>query len=554
MNWFLGILVILILIFLRTNYLKKKKLKNLKQKLIKNWGKKKEKEYFNFYSISRYFENNKHKNKAFHIISEKTKNDLDIDELFKYIDRTSSKIGQQYLYFKLRTIDSIKMLLQFDSLSELFLKNNVLRINCQLYLSHLNANSSYNYEELINGKQVEKSKNIWLLYSLSISVIILIGLGFFKPIFYLAILLIYIVNLFFHLKNKSNISYYLEGVTELSKSLKVAKNLSKQKEIKQYYKDFTFISKINTIKLKTEFIGFEKQLNNEFAFVFWFIIEQFKILFNLEYLIFYSFIDSITNEKESIEKMYEFIGEIDSAISTASLKSDDLKICVPVFNGEKEVSVKNIIHPLIKNCIPNDLDLQNKSMLLTGSNMSGKTTFIRTFGINSILAQTLNICFAEKYNAPFFKIYTSIRISDDLLNNKSYYLEEVLTIKKLINKSIKNSKCLFILDEIFKGTNTIERISGGKAILSYLNKQKNIVLVSTHDIELTELLEKDFYELFHFSENIKEEELIFDHKLKKGKLKTRNAIKILELYNYPKEIIINAQKIEKITMANNVQN
>jgi len=382
MNWFLGILVILILIFLRKNYLKKKKLKILKQKLIKNWGKKKEKEYFNFYSISRYFENNKHKNKAFHIISEKTKNDLDIDELFKYIDRTSSKIGQQYLYFKLRTIGSIKMLLQFDSLSELFLKNNVLRINCQLYLSHLNTNSSYNFEELINGKQVVKSKNIWLLYSLSISVIVLIGLGFFSPIFYLAILLIYIVNLFFHLKNKSNISYYLEGVTELSKSLKVAKNLSKQKEIKQYYKDFTFITKINTIKLKTEFIGFEKQLNNEFAFLFWFIIEQFKILFNLEYLIFYSFIDSITNEKESIEKMYVFIGEIDSAISTASLKSDDLKICVPVFNGEKEVSIKNIIHPLIKNCIPNNLDLQNKSMLLTGSNMSGKTTFIRTFGIN----------------------------------------------------------------------------------------------------------------------------------------------------------------------------
>ena len=74
--------------------------------------------------------------------------------------------------------------------------------------------------------------------------------------------------------------------------------------------------------------------------------------------------------------------------------------------------------------------------------------------------------------------------------------------------------CLFVLDEIFKGTNTIERISGGKAILSFLNKANHVVLVSTHDIELTELLEKDHYKLYHFSEQIENENLFFDHKLK----------------------------------------
>ena len=97
----------------------------------------------------------------------------------------------------------------------------------------------------------------------------------------------------------------------------------------------------------------------------------------------------------------------------------------------------------------------------------------------------------------------------------------------------------------FKGTNTVERISGGKAILSYLNKGNNLVFVSTHDIELTELLETENYELFHFSETIESNELTFDHKLKKGKLKTRNAIKILELYNYPTEIITEAKGIER---------
>jgi DNA mismatch repair ATPase MutS len=150
------------------------------------------------------------------------------------------------------------------------------------------------------------------------------------------------------------------------------------------------------------------------------------------------------------------------------------------------------------------------------------------------------------------KIYSSIRITDDLLENTSYYLEEVLTIKKLIDVSKSKVPHLFVLDEIFKGTNTIERISGGKAILSYLNKGKNIVLVSTHDIELTDILSKENFELFHFSEQVENNKLNFDHKLKEGKLKTRNAIKILELYNYPSEIIKDARTTEKITFANTV--
>ncbi|PIE47587.1 MAG: hypothetical protein CSA40_02165 [Flavobacteriales bacterium] len=102
-----------------------------------------------------------------------------------------------------------------------------------------------------------------------------------------------------------------------------------------------------------------------------------------------------------------------------------------------------------------------------------------------------------------------------------------------------------MLDEIFKGTNTIERISGGKAILSYLNRANNFVFVSTHDVELTELLEDDGFELYHFSEQIVEDELFFDHKLKEEKLKTRNAIKILELYDYPKDIIDDSRQTIK---------
>lgn len=544
MNWVLGVIFVLTIAFLISHYSIKKRKKVLKKWLTEHWGKPKIDAYYNFYVIGKYFENNEHKKSAFHIISEKCKNDLDIDEIFKAIDRTTSKIGEQYLYFKLRTIGSVKNLLKFRDLTSLFENNKVLSVHCQFLLAKLKSNDSYYLEELINGEQIKKPKILWLVKLLSITALASVILVFFYPIFLILIVAILATNFVFHYKNKANINYYLNGVQQLSKSLSVGKKLADIPEIKSFFPDLSFIKKVDSIQLKTEFIAFEKTVDNEFVFLFWFIIELFKMLFNIEYIVFYSFIGDISKEKESIEKLYLFIGEVDAAISTASLKAGNQSLCAPKFIKEKQLTTKEIYHPLIDNCIANNVDLTENSMLLTGSNMSGKTTFIRTIGINSILAQTLNICFAQEYTAPFFKIHTSIRISDDLLEDTSYYLEEVLTIKELVEASKSNEPHLFILDEIFKGTNTIERISGGKAILNFLNKSNHIVFVSTHDIELTDLLVKENYGLFHFSEQIENEELFFDHKLKTGKLKTRNAIKILELYKYPSEIIADAKATE----------
>ncbi len=177
--------------------------------------------------------------------------------------------------------------------------------------------------------------------------------------------------------------------------------------------------------------------------------------------------------------------------------------------------------------------------------MSGKTTFLRTIIINSILAQTIYTCFAEKFETPILKQFSSIRIDDSLLEGTSYYLEEVNTMASLVKEVASPDQNLFILDEVFKGTNTIERIASAKAILSYLNRNDNIVIVSTHDIELSKMLEKEF-DLYHFVETIENNEFRFDHKLKPGPLKTRNAIRILEISNYPKEIIDEAEQISKI--------
>ena len=202
-------------------------------------------------------------------------------------------------------------------------------------------------------------------------------------------------------------------------------------------------------------------------------------------------------------------------------------------------------HPLIINAVSNTLDTNGKSILLTGSNMSGKTTFIRTIAINTLLAQTINTAFATSFELSQMRIFSAIRISDDLLNDKSYYMEEVETIKTMIDESRSQNRNIFFLDEIFKGTNTIERIAAGKAVLSYLSSDENMVFVSTHDIELASLL-SDSYTLFHFAEIVDNNAIHFDYKLKPGKLTTKNAIRILELSNYPAQIIDEARKLSTL--------
>jgi hypothetical protein len=137
------------------------------------------------------------------MVSEKSKIDLDIDEIFKFVDRTSSKIGQQYLYLKLRTIGSIDGLLKFDTFTNQFQKNKDVSISCQLELSKLNQTSSYYLEELINGEQLYKPKNLWLVKLLTVASVLSIVHSFFFPITIIFLVPLFAVNSVFIIKTRA---------------------------------------------------------------------------------------------------------------------------------------------------------------------------------------------------------------------------------------------------------------------------------------------------------------------------------------------------------------
>lgn len=180
--------------------------------------------------------------------------------------------------------------------------------------------------------------------------------------------------------------------------------------------------------------------------------------------------------------------------------------------------------------------------------MSGKSTFLRMIGVNMLFAQCFNFVLADEYEAPIFNIVTSISPNDDLSNGKSFYMAEAESILRIIKSLDKDLPVFCAIDEIFRGTNPIERISSSAEILEYINKKDTISIVATHDRELVDIL-KDNYEFYYFSESVSSKDgLSFDYKLKKGVSRTRNAIKLLDYIGYPKEITekayIRSEKLE----------
>lgn len=515
------------------------------EQLRASFGKLKDESY-NFELIEKYFRNKDH-SASFQELSDKTCKDLDFDELFMFLDRTNSKPGQQYLYNKLRVIPSDSKNVELDEeLITQFAADSNFRLQIQTELMKLDQREAYYISTLFQEGYLEQPKWFFVMRLLSFTSILSVLLLPFnlKMVFVLGG--VFISNICFHLWNKRNLSSYSDSIPQLLILKRVANNLFRHENLKKINPSLSgSIKIIDQIRNRMLFFKLESKIEGDFQVMLWSFLELFKILFLLEPLLLFGVLKRLDIRREEIKKVYSFVGRIDALVSIASLRKGAEVHCIPEICEENtKIIGDQIYHPLVINCVTNQIAVNNKSVLLTGSNMSGKTTFIRVIGINVITGLTINTCFAESMVISRARIHSAIRISDDLMNDKSYYFEEVLTIKDMIDNAGNGTANLFLLDEIFKGTNTVERISAGKAVLSSLAKNENIVFVSTHDIELTDLL-KDEYDLYHFSEIVSDKLVDFDYKLKEGKLKNRNAIRILQINGYPDEVIEEAMILAK---------
>ena len=230
------------------------------------------------------------------------------------------------------------------------------------------------------------------------------------------------------------------------------------------------------------------------------------------------------------------IGEFEALASLALIHYDHPEWTIPELSPEKYVfgSVK-MGHPLIADQIRvcNDLQLKGAGniLVITGSNMSGKSTLLRTVGINLVLAYAGAPVCAAKFQCSIMELYSSMRLSDNLEQSISSFYAELLRVKMIIEAAQKHRPMIFLLDEIFRGTNSRDRHMGAKTVLSNLSKEGTMGLVSTHDLELGELEHESGLRIknYHFNETYENGQIKFDYTLKPGVSTTSNAIYLMKM-------------------------
>ncbi|MTI82000.1 MAG: DNA mismatch repair protein MutS [Firmicutes bacterium] len=230
------------------------------------------------------------------------------------------------------------------------------------------------------------------------------------------------------------------------------------------------------------------------------------------------------------------IAQLEALSSLAILAHDNPNWVFPEVSDDKPYfKATSLGHPLIKkeDRVANDVHLSSTGTILviTGSNMSGKSTLLRTVGINLTLAYAGAPVCARSINCPLMNIYTSMRIQDSLEQNISAFYAELNRIKLIIEAAKNGKPLIFMIDEIFKGTNSQDRILGAKTIIKNLTEYNAIGFVTTHDLELS-ILEKEFPDKiknYNFNDEIINNEITFNYKLEKGVSKTTNAIALMKM-------------------------
>ena len=520
-------------------------LRHLKQR----WGTIPDREYTQeeLESISHYAR--RHEGEQF-MIDDITWNDLQMDEIFIRMNNTLSSCGEDVLYQMLRQPQMNREVLEErERLIAYFQTNEEERIQVLTRVKEVKKIWKMSIADYIDAlKDVDRSGRAKypLLAGLSVAAIIA---TLIKPIPCMFLLLLMLcVSAVVHTRDSKKIEPYLNCFVCILRLLRAADQFEKldnpviqtyldriregRKKMKNFRRGAFLVASTNSVQDGLEAI----------------VVSYLRIIFQVDFIKFYSMLKHVEGNEAIIEDMYQAIGELDALIAVASFRESLPYYSLPKFaetdNAEgASLEVKELYHPLIADPVVNSIKMQ-RGVLITGSNASGKSTFLKTIAINAILAQTVHTCIAKYYRGSFLKILTSMALRDNLAGGESYYMVEIRSLKRILEECEKSEPVLCIVDEVLRGTNTIERIAASSQILRSLAKPKVLAMAATHDIELSYILEKE-YDNYHFEEEIQEKDVVFDYKLRTGRAMTRNAIRLLAMIGYDPKIIEAAQESAK---------
>lgn len=487
--------------------------------------------------IARYYDHVQHE-PAYQRLPDQTWADLNGDLLFGLLDATVSPVGQQCLYHRLRSpLADEAVLHEFDAAATLLAQQPVARGQALLALDQLTADEAYYLTDLLRGEPLPTLPGARFAPLLALGLLATLLGGFWLPVLWLGMLAFALVNSVFHFWQLRQIKNCVRPLLQLGRLRRAGQALHQAALPLQPLAQLAApLARLGGLVRQITFFQVEDNL---------LLLELLKMLLLLDVLLYARCRVAVQQHAPAIRTVFEAVGYVDCALAVASFRQR-YATCVPHFGPAAEgIQLQAGYHPLVPGCVPNDLTLAGPGVLLTGSNMAGKTTFMRTLGVNALLAQTVATCPAAAYRAPFCRVLTSLSLADSLPTGKSYYLVEAETMRQLLLAcDAAPGSYLLLLDELFKGTNTQERIAANKAVLAYL-QPRSWVVAATHDGELGTLLQSRYVE-YHFCETVTAEDWYFDYRLKAGPLTTRNAIRLLARLHYPAQVVADAQALSAI--------
>lgn len=536
---------IVFLVFLWILYRNRKQRRIILKKIRRLYGKVPEREYSpgDIEAISHYFR--RKAGKDFYI-DDITWNDLDMDRIFMLVNQTVSSPGEDVLYSILRIpLFDRKRVEEREKLICFFEENPQKRETMQLLLSRIGKTWHGSLSDTIlaleDAPQVN-TKLHWVMFVLLI--LNLAALPFTAVPGFLTFIILSTVNIVIYYtgKDRIRIEAYLDCFSSLLKML----SLAKETGTVDWPETKTYMEKIRqgrqafrSLKKRTIFLTGKNSATGDPSQL---LLDYLRMVFHRDILVYNSILKDVKGKTGEITELLDAFGELDAAISIASFREMLPLWSRPEFTEWETEHVRllaeDMYHPLIQTPVANSIQME-RGILITGSNASGKSTFLKNLAVNSILAQTVLTCTCASYQAPFLKVMTSMALRDDLSGGESYFIVEIRSLKRILDESRKEEPFLCIIDEVLRGTNTIERIAASSRLLSVLDRPWILPAAATHDIELSYILSKK-YENYHFEEEIQDDQVVFNYLLQRGRTTTRNAIRLLGVLGYDDGIVKDA--------------
>jgi hypothetical protein len=477
------------------------------------------------------------------LVDEHTWADLEMERVFVRVNKCMAPPGAQYLYALLRRFQSSpEALRQNVATHHVFAGKPGPGAAVRQALRRLGYKESAEIPDVLCGPPPTVPAGHRLFYLVSAAAVLCPFGLLISPWFLLPSLALWILNIALHFAFYRTVVRHAPALTGLAALLGCVPGLVQALQgsglpEEQELSSLREVARRVQKQISRTFLS--RESNNDLTRL---IVEYLNLFCLFELCSLCRAICAVNHERVGLMSLYRLVGRLDALQGLSTALTEFPVICAAESGPGRRFTLVDAYHPLLDNPVANSLDGAGNSLLFTGTNMAGKTTFIKALGINLLLAQTLGLCFARRAVFPPARLKTLIHREDTTLAGQSYFFYEATELLRMVEQTKRNGhEVWFVLDEVFRGTNTLERVAAAAAVLGHMTLH-GVVIASTHDHELTTLLSSHF-DSYHFSEVVEGQQARFDYRLRSGPCTSRNAIRLLTIAGFPQSVIDSATRV-----------